>query len=122
MKKGHRLGYKVVEFTGGGLSSACSRSAVDYKIGEVVCPHKGEGPLSVFKNRISAEMFVRSYKYHALSLYRCVYKPSKRKTVWYQPLRIYGNEPPVIRTSSKHFPRGTILADCVTLLEKVEVA
>jgi len=109
-------GYKIVDNY---LSSiaAPGGGSISYTIGEQTVPLEHCGPLAVFRELDDAlDFLVKSY--HGLlklvHIFECEYEESSRTYLW------IGDRGGVFQ-SRKGLPRGTRLAESVTLLEEVEL-
>jgi hypothetical protein len=105
-------------------------SDVIYKEGEPAIPIQGSGPLCVFPNMFAAVTFVNRngaateilelYPYEtrnvSLVIWKCKYTRSSKKYVWRLPRekKLWCIEKPI-----KILPSHTVLADTVTITEKV---
>ena len=105
-------GYKIVSrnsHSGKFFSLILRRSAwVQYKINKFVKYRNGCGPLAVFENLEDAKHFGDSYPQSPI--FKCHYFSSRREF-----LRLAPRAP-----KSTCFPRGTMFATRVKLLEKIE--
>lgn len=92
---------------------------VRYVIGKKVKPRKNCGPLCCFDSIESAKVFahVHNLNLKYKSLYKCLVKRSKKITIF----RIFDKNT-TLECKEERFntPKGTILCDEVTLLEKVK--
>ena len=103
------IGYKIVDVAlGGALLSHSAPKSVEYLPGKAVTPPRNCGPLCVFGRLDLADEFSRPY--FRYQLWRVEYVPSAHKGIW-----VPGREPCPL----KYLPKGTILADSVTLLERL---
>lgn len=107
-------GVKVVYSFGGRLES-CSmilRGNVVYAPGKKTFPEKGCGPLFVYdtvENAINQAKLLDPANF-SLQSWTCEYEPSTETTGWTSNGAILEKD---------SFPRGTRLASCVTLLERI---
>ena len=99
-------GYKVVyEELKRYFSVWTYHGEIEYKIGEKTVPLDKCGPLAVFDTYKNAKKFGYS------NVFECEYELSKHKTMW-------NSRGHLLKSS---FPKGTILADSVTLIKKVKI-
>ena len=87
--------------------------AVHYRIGEWARPKKGNGPLALFCSLEAAKAFARGFVCPIIC--RCEYTPSERKVLWSLGTQGHPN-----RMYAGAFPRGTVLANSVKLLEELQ--
>jgi len=113
-------GYKVVQLKDDGLYSCIveGRYSVKYAIGVMSKPAEGCGPLCVFDTLIAAERYVDT---HFLgedtgnaAIYKCEYAPAVDVSKG-----VYLAGAPCDKVTEACLPRGTVLADLVTLTEEV---
>lgn len=116
-----RCGYKVVRritddrYDGEILVSALQAFGKEYRVdrglvyvpGKPTRPKPGYGPMCVFGGRLEALEFARIYGDHKTQVLACKYVPSKEGAVW-DGLGFY---------RLRSLPKGTILADEVTIKE-----
>jgi len=81
-----------------------------YEVGVTTCPNPKCGPLALFSDVFSARSFISIYGLPGeAAIYLCDYTPSERRALWFGESRVM-----------TQFSHGTILADSIKLVEKVE--
>ena len=113
------IAYKVVRSENKKLVSVLIAWGVRYIIGKKTVLRKNCGPLCVFETEDFAKNFCR----HLIEdgserVYKCKIKKSRKKHVWYTV--DCGSSFFRSRSTIEKLPEGTILADEVTLLERVK--
>lgn len=104
-------GYKLVRYDKWGHphSAYTLGRVIRYHLRKPTFPHKGDGPLAVFKSYIKLMRYVRSTTSNR-KVFRCRYKVTRGKRgLWCGSVCRYGA-----------FPVGTDFADSVTLLYEVK--
>ena len=105
-----KIGYKVI--------STISRESLVipkhfgrrmYLLNKTVKPQKGYGPLTVFENKLAANLWKLSGAEE--SVVQCKYTKSKANKVWLNIEKVHYN------MELKELPQGTVLASSVTCLE-----
>jgi len=119
LTKHWKHGYKAVSLLEGEYRSLLSwlppSASVRYTLGTLTRPNPNCGPLAVFQTLEQAQEFltlIRIPKDRAILAVR--YLPSRRRTLWFP---LYGTRAPRPLTGT---PYGTVLADVVLPLYKVE--
>lgn len=117
------IGYKVVSYSRRSAIINRGDFAVEYKLNEWVYPKFKEAPLMVFGTYEEAEDFRKKEHWKSLIIYKCEYKKSKRKWGWCldntEDVLLKRRQKKKISHLLGKLPDGTILADAVMLLEKV---
>jgi len=116
-----RKGFKIVinYFESGQRQSCCSDGEItSYQLNRTTRPHPNCGPLAVFVSIKKAKEFLKKHFPGtvwcfgwARHIHRCNYRPSKHTSLW----SVKGRG----CIASEALPRGTALADSVTLKERV---
>ena len=84
---------------------------VQYKLKQRVVSHSGCGPMAVFDTLAHAIAFSPDLEFR---VFRCRIKKSKCPTMFYKDRHFNSSD-------RAGFPKGTILADAVTLLEEMTI-
>ncbi len=109
-----KTGYKVVQKLKGEFVSVWAKQGLTgwltYKCDRWTYPCIGYGPITVFDDYSSAYECMRSYrpilKQQPCRIVKCLYEPSREKSVWI----------PHLITGIERMPVGTVLAKCVKIL------
>ena len=87
--KGFKEGWKVVNKDKQSVfAHKLCDYAVDYDINKVTKPKAGCGPLGVFIDRRTADLFADHNGLEYNKIYKCFYKPSKQQNFLYPKLTI----------------------------------
>lgn len=122
------FGYKVVKKIGRGLYSVLAPSGylrhvdcVRYKLNQWASPNENCGPLATFLRREDAENFIQTPFGRNGVLYHCEIIPSAEKSMYYIHVEsVDGRQKHTMHTNAG-FPKGTVLADKVRLIQKVKL-
>lgn len=85
---------------------------IEYKINVFVYPTNGDGPLAVFDTFRNAKNFLGGLSKVPLKIFKCKYTKSEENHLWFMNNKY--------KFTKKTLPIGTICADKVMLIEKIE--